>query len=65
MLQDGDTALHQAAQRSYGSYIEVVKLLVKYGASVDIANMVASLLYSWLKDTNYTACDGPYHKLIK
>ena len=35
MLQNGDTALHHAALHSH---IEVVKTLVKYGASVDIRN---------------------------
>jgi ankyrin repeat protein len=33
MLQDGDTALHQAAA---GGEVEIVNLLVKRGAAVDI-----------------------------
>ena len=34
-IQDGETALHRAA---LGGYIEVVKMLVDYGAAVDIRN---------------------------
>ena len=34
-IQDGETALHRAAVRGY---VEVVKLLVDYGAAVDIRN---------------------------
>ena len=37
MLQDGDTALHWAAEEGE---VEVVEMLVKYGAAVDIRNMV-------------------------
>ena len=37
MLQDGETALHLAAL--FG-HVEVVKMLVKYGAAVDIRNKV-------------------------
>ena len=37
MLQDGETALHWAALRGH---VEVVKMLVKYGAAVDIRNKV-------------------------
>ena len=37
MLQNGETALHKAA--SEGG-VEVVQLLVKYGAAVDIRDMV-------------------------
>ena len=37
MLQDGDTALHEAAKRGK---VEAVKVLVKYGAAVDIRNKV-------------------------
>ena len=37
MLQDGETALYLTA--FYG-HVEVVKLLVKYGAAVDIKDMV-------------------------
>ena len=38
MLQDGETALHRAALRGH---VEVVKMLVKYGAAVDIRNKVS------------------------
>ena len=34
-IQDSETALHQAALRGY---VEVVKMLVNYGAAVDIRN---------------------------
>ena len=37
MLQDGETALHQAALKGH---VEVVKMLVKYGAAVNISNKV-------------------------
>jgi ankyrin repeat protein len=37
MLQWGDTALHWAAARGY---VEVINLLVKHGAAVDIRNKV-------------------------
>ena len=40
MLQNGDTALHSAA---LGGHAEVVKMLVKYGAAVDIRNKVIRL----------------------
>ena len=39
MLQDGKTALHWAA---FYSHAEVVKLLVKYRAAVDIREKVIS-----------------------
>ena len=39
MLQDGDAALHKAAL--FG-HVEVVKMLVKYGAAVDIRDMVSA-----------------------
>ena len=35
MIQDGEAALHRAALRGY---VEVVKMLVNYGAAVDIRN---------------------------
>ena len=35
MIQNGETALHGAALRGY---VEVVKMLVDYGAAVDIRN---------------------------
>ena len=34
-IQDGETALHQAA---LGGRVEVVKMLVNYGAAVDVRN---------------------------
>ena len=34
-IQDGETALHRAA---LCGYVEVVKMLVDYGAAVDIRN---------------------------
>ena len=37
MLQDGESALHKAALEGH---VEVVKMLVKYGAAVDIRNKV-------------------------
>ena len=37
MLQNGDTALHNAARNGH---VEVVEILVKYGAAVDIRNEV-------------------------
>ena len=37
MLQYGDTALHKAAK---GGHVEAVKMLLKYGAAVDIRNKV-------------------------
>ena len=39
MLQWGETALHLAAEEGRG---EVVKLLVKYGAVVDIGDKVTN-----------------------
>jgi ankyrin repeat protein len=39
MLQDGDTALHYAAARGHP---EVINLLVKHGAAVDIRGKVVS-----------------------
>ena len=39
MLQRGETALHLAAEKGHG---EVVKLLVKYGAVVDIRDKVTN-----------------------
>ena len=38
MLQNGETALHKAALRGD---VEVVQLLVKYGAAVDIRSKVS------------------------
>jgi ankyrin repeat protein len=37
MLQNGDTALHEAAAKGHP---EVINLLVKHGAAVDIRNKV-------------------------
>ena len=37
MLQSGETALHKTAE---GGCVEVVKMLVKYGAAVDIRDKV-------------------------
>ena len=37
MLQSGETALHVAALKGH---VEVIKMLVKYGAAVDIRNKV-------------------------
>ena len=37
MLQNGETALHKAALKGY---VEVMKMLVKCGAAVDIRNKV-------------------------
>ena len=37
MLQDGETALHKATKEGH---VEVVKMLVKYGAAVDTRNKV-------------------------
>ena len=39
MLQDGETALYRAAMRGHA---EVIKVLVDYGAAVDIRDKVAS-----------------------
>ena len=39
MLQDGHTALHWAVT---GDQIEIINLLVKHGAAVDIRNKVVS-----------------------
>ena len=39
MLQEGRNALYQAANEGH---IEVVKMLVKYGAAVDIRNKVTN-----------------------
>ena len=39
MLQDGVTALHLATLEGH---VEVVKMLVKYGAAVDIRNKVSA-----------------------
>ena len=41
MLQDGGTALHLAALKDH---VEVVKLLVKHGAAVDVRNKVTKLM---------------------
>ena len=43
MLQYGETALQKAAVRGH---MEVVKILVKYGAAVDIRNKVWSTYYA-------------------
>ena len=45
MLQYGETTLHKAALRGD---VEVVQLLVKYGAAVDIRDMVFYLMV-WLQ----------------
>ena len=37
MLQDGETALHWAAEEGE---VEVVEILMKYGAAVDVRNRV-------------------------
>ena len=42
MLQYGETALHKAALKGH---VEVVELLVKYGAAVDIRNKVLHCTY--------------------
>ena len=39
MLQNGETALHLAAMKGR---VEVVKMLVKYGAAVDIRDKVSA-----------------------
>ena len=41
MLQDRETALHKAA---FWGDVEVVKMLVKYEATVDVRNKVAAAL---------------------
>ena len=41
MLQDGDTALHLAACKNR---VEVVKLLVKHGATLDVRDKVIKLM---------------------
>ena len=41
-IQDGETALHRAVQ--YG-HVEVVKMLVNYGAAVDIRNKAYIAIY--------------------
>ena len=51
MLQYGETALHKAVE---GGHVEVVKMLVKYGAVVDIRNKVTDHIrweYSIVKQT--------------
>ena len=45
MLQNGETALHLAAEKGR---VEVIQLLVKYGAAVNIGDMVFYLLV-WLR----------------
>ena len=42
MLQDGWTALYWAA---FKGHVEVIKMLVKYGAAVDIRDKVTSANY--------------------
>ena len=42
MLQSGDTALHKAAATGE---VEIINLLVKNGAAVDIRNKVAYTMY--------------------
>ena len=49
MLQDGDTALHWTA---YYDRAEVILLLVKHGAVLDIRNMVLILLH---RSTTYNS----------
>ena len=49
MLQVGDTALHDAA---FNDCAEVIPLLMKYGAAVDIRNEVLILLH---RSTTYTS----------
>ena len=44
MLQYGETALHLAAWKGH---IEEVKILMKYGAAVDVRNKVQPLLCRW------------------
>ena len=39
MLQNGETALHKAALKGH---VEIVQLLVKYGAVVDIGDKVTN-----------------------
>ena len=50
MLQDGLTALHDAAARDYP---EVIDLLVKHGAAVDIRNKVSEVWDDLHCDTNH------------
>lgn len=45
MLQDGQTALFEAAGRGHA---DIVKMLVDYGAVVDIRDEVAIVLWVWL-----------------
>ena len=47
MLQNGETALHLAAK---GGCVEVIKMLVKYGAAADIRSMVLN----FVQQTVYT-----------
>jgi ankyrin repeat protein len=41
MLQDGHTALHYAAAKDH---LEVIELLVKHGAAVDIRDKVLNFI---------------------
>ena len=47
MLQYGETALHKAAE---GGYVEVVEMLVKYGAIVEIRDMVYFIIQNLIED---------------
>ena len=49
MLQYGETALHWAA---YHDHAEVIPLLMKHGAALDIRNEVLTLLH---RSTIYTS----------
>ena len=57
MLQDGFTALHNAA---LSGEVEVINLLVKHGAAVDIRNEVVSYLYGVWGDLH---CDTDHVKV--
>ena len=49
MLQVGETALYWAA---YNDHVEVIPLLVKYGAALDTRDKVLTLLH---RSTTYTS----------
>ena len=52
-LQSGSTSLHVAGQHGH---VQVVKMLIRSGADVNVVNKVSSILYRMYQHFDYILC---------